>query len=96
MRCLVTSKMGEPVSSGLRPGTNSPQPKASTSSFRSPSTSVLAFAVAFPAVPVGAPPPAVVPLSVAPPVALVTTPGLEAKADSFCNKPKLFTVLTAA
>lgn len=77
--------------------TNSLKPTF-TISIRSLSTSALALAVTFPAVPVGALPPAVVPLPVTPPVALVATPGLEAMAepeDSFCNKPKLSTFITA-
>lgn len=55
------------------------------------STSVLALGVIFPGVAVGALPPAVVPLPVALPVAVVTTTDFEAMADpgdSFCNAPK--------
>lgn len=55
------------------------------------STSVLALDVIFPGVAVGALPPAVVPLLVAPPVAVVATIDFEAMAepdDSFCNAPK--------
>lgn len=52
------------------------------------STSDLALGDTFPAVPTEALPPAVTPLAVAPPDAVVTTPGFVAMADpddAFCN-----------
>lgn len=65
---------------------------------QSPSTSVLALGVTFPAVPIEALPPALAPLPVAPPVAVVTTPGFVAMADpddAFCNAPKSSTFIIA-